>query len=128
MTAEIWLTGLLRATAFLTIAGLVTGLSIRTLRIKVPQAEQWSWFIVLLQGLFIVPASIPLPHAWISLSSTSRTALPLSAKVPSVDRPQSSTIVAAPSTVAEATGDLVGLSPDVDRGLTATVIARSIRW
>jgi WD40 repeat protein/beta-lactamase regulating signal transducer with metallopeptidase domain len=64
--ASEWIvTGLLRASAGLSIAALLVAACVRLLRLRAPRAEQWAWLFVLVQGVILLPVSIPIPSRFL---------------------------------------------------------------
>jgi WD40 repeat protein/beta-lactamase regulating signal transducer with metallopeptidase domain len=91
--------GLLRASAGLSLAALAVAACAWWLRLRAPRAEQWAWLLVLVQGVILVPASIPISRGYMGA-----WALPQSR----TDAPTSD----APRVPAEAGREIVGANLD----------------
>jgi hypothetical protein len=62
--SEWFVVGLLRSSLGLSAAALLVALVVRGLRLRSPRGEQIAWLLVLLQGVLLAPAVLPIPRDW----------------------------------------------------------------
>ena len=64
--------GVLRASLGLAVSALLVMIFVRVLRLCAPRAEQIAWALVLVQGLLLVPVTIPVPSHWVTMATKSK--------------------------------------------------------
>lgn len=60
-----------RASLGLAAAAIVVAVCLRLLRLRDPRAEQWAWFLVLVQGVILVPIAVPVPAGFFGTAAPS---------------------------------------------------------
>lgn len=111
-TSEWIAAGLLRATLGLSAAALLVAACVRLLRPRAPRAEQWAWFFVLVQGVVLLPISIPIASPEASAKPRPQaTKNPAPFEIP--ETPPQPERASPPGTTALTESDPHGRVPDV---------------